>query len=237
MPENLEFPEYSFLYTKTARSLRLALPGDILPALLEIENSLTEDPDQFPNQTIVLHDDIYVYRHVFPNMEVTYRVDREKKVIYFLHLAVTALEVKKPLFISYSHKDKEWLVQLKKFLVPLEKNDLIKIWDDSEIKAGDNWRDEIEKNLDSAKVVLLLVSQDFLTSEFITDHELPRLLEAAKRKGVKIFWVAVRPSTVEDEEINKYQAVHKDPPLSELSPVEREKELVAIYKKIKQAIN
>ena len=143
------------------------------------------------------------------------------------------LETAKPLFISYSHKDEEWLVELKKWLSPLEKKDLIKIWDDKEIKAGEDWRNEIEKALNSAKAAVLLISQDFLTSEFITDIELPALLDAADKKGVKIFWIAVRPSIVEDTDIAKFQAVHKDPPLIELDPSNREKEFLKIYNTIK----
>ena len=233
----LEFSEYSYVYSKAMKPLRRSFPASLRPILDEIEDNLTENPDQYPARTISLSDDIYIYKHPQPHIEITYKIDRKNKIIYFLHLVAPLLEVTKPLFISYSHKDEEWLVELKKWLSPLEKKDQIKIWDDKVIKAGDIWRDEIENALNSAKAAVLLVSQDFLTSEFITGIELPTLLDAAEKKGVKIFWIAVRPSIVEDTDIAKYQAVHKDPPLNELDPNDREREFLKIYKTIKEMLN
>jgi hypothetical protein len=236
MPE-VEFSEYSFIYSKTAKPLRNSLQPDLRLVLDDIEDKLSENPDQYPARTISLTEDIFIYKHPQPNIEITYKVDREKKILYFLHLVAPLLEISKPLFISYSHKDEEWLVELKKWLKPLEKNDQIKIWDDKDLKAGDNWRKEIEKNLNSAKAAVLLVSQDFINSEFISEIELPALLDAADKKGVKIFWIAVRPSIVDDTPIAKYQAVHKDPPLNSLTIPEREKEFLRIYQTLKDVIN
>ncbi len=62
------------------------------------------------------------------------------------------------MFISYSHADAEWLEKLKKFLKPLENEDKIKIWDDKEIKPGDQWEEEIEKSISAAKAAVLLVT-------------------------------------------------------------------------------
>lgn len=236
MAETVEFSEYSFVYAKTARPLRNSLPANLRLILDEIEDKLSENPDQFPARTIPLSEDIYIYKHPQPRIEITYKIDRAKKVLYFYHLVAPMLEISKPLFISYSHKDEEWLIELKKWLKPLEKDDLIKIWDDKDLKAGDNWREEIEKNLNSAKAAVLLISQDFINSEFISGIELPALLEAADKKGVKIFWIAVRPSIVNDTPIAKYQAVHKDPPLNELTVPEREKEFLRIYNTLKKVI-
>lgn len=237
MSEIIEFSEYSFIYSKTAKPLRRALHASLRPTLDEIEDMLSDDPDKFPNRIIPLGENLYIYKHPAPHIEITYRVDRQKKVLYILHLVAPVMETSKPLFISYSHQDEEWLTQLRKWLKPLEKEDMIKIWDDKEIKAGDNWRKEIEKALNSAKVAILLISQDFLASDFITDVELPKLLEAAEEKGVKIFWIAVKDSTVEDSELAKYQAVHKTPPLFDLDPRDLDKQFLRIYKTIKEAVN
>jgi hypothetical protein len=239
MPESLEFSEYSFRYSTRVKQLRRSLPPSLRPVLDEIEDKLTEDPEQYLTRTIILSEseNIYIYKHPNPFIEITYKIDREKKIIYFLHLVAPLLETAKPLFISYSHIDKKYLLELKKWLKPLEQSDLITIWDDSEIKAGDEWRDEIEKALNSAKAAILLISQDFLTSEFITEVELPSLLDSAKEKGVKILWIAVRTSTVSDSVIKKYQAVHIEPPLDELDDTRREKEYFKIYETIKKAIN
>jgi internalin A len=132
-------------------------------------------------------------------------------------------------FISYSHKDKKWLERLDKYLKPYN----IDLWDDTQIKAGQVWRIEIIKALNSAKVAIFLVSQDFLDSEFIQKHELSPLLEEAQKGGVTLLWIAVRPSTYEQSEFEKYQALNNpEKPLTSLGAADCERELCEICKKI-----
>ncbi len=69
------------------------------------------------------------------------------------------------------------------------------------------WRDEIVATLGSAKVAVLLVTPDFLGSEFVQNDELPSLLAAAESGGLTIFWVPVRPSLVNRTPLGAYQAV------------------------------
>lgn len=140
------------------------------------------------------------------------------------------------IFISYSHKDREWLDKLQTMLVPLRRNNSIDIWDDSQLKAGDKWKVEIEKVLGRARVALLLVSPYFLASEFISNNELPPLLEAAEKKGLTILWVAISDSLYQETQIESYQALN-DPstPLDTLTPAVLSRELVKISKQIKAA--
>jgi hypothetical protein len=139
-------------------------------------------------------------------------------------------------FVSYSHKDVQWLDRLKINLKPSVRAGRLTVWDDQLIAPSAKWRDEIETALTSAKVALLLVSPDFLASDFIADHELPVLLESAKKDGVKILWVAVRYSNYKDTEIEQYQAIN-DPqtPLDSLSSAEVDKEFVKICEVIRAA--
>jgi hypothetical protein len=236
MPETPEFPEYATVYSKEARPLRDALSASLRKTLDNIEDMLSENPDEHPHRIRSISENIFIYQHPQPPMEVTYKIDRKKKLISFLHIVAPKLEVSKALFISYSHEDEEWLVKLKKWLKPLEKQDLIRIWDDKELKAGDDWRDKIEKELASSKAAILLISQEFLDSDFIVNKELPHLLDSAKDKGLTILWIAVSSSTVDDSPISRYDAVLKDPPLDTLEPAEQKKQFLRIYKKIKEAV-
>jgi hypothetical protein len=73
-------------------------------------------------------------------------------------------------FISYSHEDAEWLKRLQIMLRPLTRTQIITVWDDNQIRAGSRWREQIKKGLAAAKVAVLLVSPNFLYSEFIAQR-------------------------------------------------------------------
>ena len=134
------------------------------------------------------------------------------------------------LFISYSRKDRAFLERFWTHLSPLETLYGLQRWDDSRIQPGDIWLDEIEQALARAQVALLLVSPDFLASDFIRRQELPCLFEAAQNDGLKILWVPLLPcSWKRFRQIEQYQAVIPvNPTLAEMGEVERDRAMVGI---------
>lgn len=120
----------------------------------------------------------------------------------------TDSKTREQVFISYSHDDSEWLERLWIHLKPLERGGLIKIWDDTKIRSGSKWRQEIRDAIGSAKVAILLVSASFLASDFIMDNEIPPLLAAAEDDGAVILPVIVSPCRFrQTKNLSEFQAV------------------------------
>jgi ABC-type branched-subunit amino acid transport system substrate-binding protein len=142
--------------------------------------------------------------------------------------------VRRELFISYSRKDSTWLEELRIHLTPLEVHDGLILWDDSIIQPGDNWLKEIEDALSRAAVALLLVSPDFLASNFIRRKELPALFQAAKDEGLTILWIPLRPCLWQSHpQLELRQAIFSPGrTLAEMDKIEQQKVMVKIAEQI-----
>lgn len=146
--------------------------------------------------------------------------------------------VQDQVFISYSHRDKKYMEELRTQLKPFLRSGTVTAWSDQDIRSGAKWFDEIQAALGKAKAAVFLVSPDFLASDFIHDHELGSLLKKAETGGVKILWVPLRPSAHEETPLNDYQAVTPpDKPLVQMSKADRDEAWVRICKEIKRAVN
>jgi TIR domain len=113
-------------------------------------------------------------------------------------------------FISYSHADgREWLERVKVHLKPLQRSGLVSIWDDGALGAGGQWREDISAAIDAAAIAILLVSANFLASDFIANDELPPLLSAAREDGAVVIPVLVSPSRFADTpSLSQFQSVN-----------------------------
>src|SRR6185503_6243047 len=117
-----------------------------------------------------------------------------------------------------------WLERLQVHLRPLVRDQDVEVWDDTKLKGGERWREEIRRAVREARVAILLVSADFLASDFIHTDELPPLLESAENEGALIVPVIVAPSMfTRTPQLSKFQAVN-DPekPLVSLRKGNRE---------------
>ena len=139
------------------------------------------------------------------------------------------------IFVSYSHQDREWLQKLQIHLTPYLHGEQVSLWDDSKITPGADWKAEINRAMDKARVAVLLVSPDFLASSFIVQAELPVLLN---RPDLTIVWIPIRPSAYEVTPLKNIQAAH-DPqrPLASLPKPKQEEALVAIAKQIASLVD
>jgi len=143
--------------------------------------------------------------------------------------------VKNKIFISYSHEDEDWKKALEKFLKPYVRSASVTAWSDKQIAPGSKWFDEIKGALAESSIVLMLVTPNFLASDFINEHELGPALEQAETGGLKILWVPVRFSAYTETALQKYQAViPPDKPLAEMKGSERDKAWLRICEEIKK---
>jgi internalin A len=113
----------------------------------------------------------------------------------------------------------------------------VRFWSDRDIEPGARWHNEIQEELDCAKVALLLVSPAFLASSYITSNELPNMLRAAESEGMKLFWIPVRESAYRHSPISEFQAAHPpQSPLASLSRAQRDRAWVEIGEKLARSL-
>jgi hypothetical protein len=140
-------------------------------------------------------------------------------------------------FVSYSHADRGWLDKFRVSLTPHLRGERLDlhVWDDTGFSAGAIWQLEIANAIARARVAVLLVTPDFLASDFIAKVELPKLLDEIKT-GLTIFWIAVRHSAFNITPLREIQAVN-DPskPLATLSKPEQDRVLVEIAERVATA--
>src|SRR5437763_2990671 len=97
------------------------------------------------------------------------------------------------IFFCYAHEDEALLNKLKAQLRHLQWQGFIDIWHDRDISAGTEWEQEISKQLDTADIIFLLVSSDFMNSKYCYSIEMKRALERHERKETCVIPVILRP--------------------------------------------
>ena len=115
----------------------------------------------------------------------------------------------KKIFISYSHKDEEHRESFEEQLAILKRKNIISVWHDRKITAGDCWAGKIDGNLESADIIVFLISPSFLSSDYCADVEVKMAMQREENGFAKIIPVIVRPCDWNDCEFAKFQVVPK----------------------------
>ncbi len=139
------------------------------------------------------------------------------------------------IFISYSHSDIDLLTELKKHLSILKRTGSGLVWTDQDIDTGSEWGPEILEKLDNADIVLLLISADFIASDFCYEKEMTRAMERHERGEACVIPVIMRPCPWKNTPFSVLQAL---PPNGDPVSTARNKDqaLLAITKGIQGVI-
>jgi len=148
------------------------------------------------------------------------------------------IQPRKKVFISYSHKDEVWKDRLLDHLKVASREDGFDLWDDSRIQAGADWYKEVVRAIGDASVAVLLVSADFLNSDFIIGDEVRRLLESLDTNDIRIFPIIVRECLWNKVAwLNRFQVRPKDgKPLARWQGSRLEIEIVRIAREIAESL-
>src|SRR6266566_964963 len=117
-----------------------------------------------------------------------------------------ALEI----FFCYAHEDEALLNKLKGHLTPLYRQGLIDVWYDHDISAGTEWEREIDKHLNTAQIILLLISPDFMNSDYCYGKEMQRAMERQGAGETRIIPVILRPTDWKSAPFGQLEALPKD---------------------------
>jgi pimeloyl-ACP methyl ester carboxylesterase len=142
------------------------------------------------------------------------------------------------IFVSYSHKDREWLDRLKVMIAPYlrEAETELDFWDDTRLAAGQQWDVEVHRALERAGVAVALVSSAFLASSYVTEYELPVMMKASDKSGLKLLWAYISAAGWEETPLKRFQATHDTKQALDRLPMPEQNEILkSIARQIKEA--
>lgn len=113
-------------------------------------------------------------------------------------------------FVSYAHADERLRAELGKHLCVLERQGLISTWHDRMITAGEEWAGTIDQHLEEARVILLLLSADFVQSRYCFDVEMRRALERHANQDALVIPIVLRPVLMDGLPFADLQALPGD---------------------------
>lgn len=142
------------------------------------------------------------------------------------------------IFCSYAHEDRVFAHQLQTHFALLQRLKSWIFWTDTEIHAGEVWEQAIQEHLDTAQIILLLISPDFINSDYCYSKEMKRALERHEQKEARVIPILLRPTTSwEQAPFSKLQVLPDgDKPVTDRSWYTPDEALSYVAKKIAQVI-
>lgn len=113
-------------------------------------------------------------------------------------------------FVSYARVDERYRLRLDVHLAPLVRAGLVEVWSDRAVAAGADWERDIQHELSTADVVILLVTPDFVASSYCFEKELPEALRRNEEEGVRILPVHVKPVDLANLPFGRFQGLPTD---------------------------
>lgn len=122
----------------------------------------------------------------------------------------TNLAVPVAVFCAYSHKDEKLRDKLESHLSQIKRDGLIDTWYDRKITPGSHWKGEIDLRLNASRLVLLLISADFISSDYCYDVELKCALKLHQMGEARVIPIILRPVDWHSAPFAKLQCLPKD---------------------------
>src|SRR6266852_6087155 len=142
---------------------------------------------------------------------VTFRAPcQERRSLRNLEAVTSEPHSSVEVFYSYAHEDEKLRDELVKHLANLRRQGVITEWYDRDISAGKEWDEDIAQHLDSARVILLLISPDFMNSDYSNDVEVRRAMERHEAGEARVMPIILRPVDWEGAPFSKLQALPTD---------------------------
>ncbi|BAY25522.1 hypothetical protein NIES2100_53280 [Calothrix sp. NIES-2100] len=139
-------------------------------------------------------------------------------------------------FISYSHKDDELREELVTQLANLRRQGKITAWHDRAIEAGEEWEAQIKQRLQSARIILLLISPPFMASDYCYDVEMQQAIARHNAGTARVIPIILRPCDWQDSPFSKLQVLPQDAkPVTQWS--DRDAAFLNVVEGIRKAVN
>jgi O-acetyl-ADP-ribose deacetylase (regulator of RNase III) len=204
---------------KRPRKQRLTSPQ------VKTRSEVLEELTEFDRERQALEGRLAEYGSAMVRAEVR-KIESRLKEIQERRVALLSTVAARPnsavsVFLSYSHADEALKKELRKHLKLLERQGIISTWHDRMIRPGEEWDGAIHTHLNDCRVILLLISSDFIDSEYCYGVEMRRALERHEKRSALVIPIILRPVSLVGSPFAKLQALPKDAkPVVKWDPVD-----------------